>query len=308
MTVFLNEHIHPDALALLKKHHKVVDSLDNPEEIEAIIVRVFNANAEVIAKCPRLKIIAKHGVGYNTIDIQAAKKHNVIVTNTPFANTNSVAELIVALALNLARRVTIAHLNSQRGLYKTVAPSEIRGVEFMGKRLGLVGTGNIAQRVANILSKGFNMSVYGYDPYMDATTMASLGIHKVDNLEELMWSSDLINISVPLTTATTNLINAHTLSHCKKSAILINAARGGIVNENDLYEALLQGQLSAAACDAFVEEPPSLMTTKLLTLDNFIGTPHIGACTEEALYRMGMESVQEILSVLSGNPPKYRVA
>ena len=308
MSVFLSEYIHPDALELLRKNCKVVDNLDNPEEVEAIILRVFEVNATVMDKCKTLKVIGKHGVGCNTIDLPEAKKRGITVLNTPGANANSVAELIVGLMLDISRNITLAHNKTQSGAFRKIAPAEMTGMELTGKTLGLIGTGNIARRAAEILRNGFGVKVIGYDPYVSREAMAKFGYEKYDTVQDLIAQSDIVNVSVPLTDSTRNLIAGDTFDCFRKGAILVNAARGGIVNEQDLYHALKAGKLRAAACDAFVNEPPTSTNTNLFELDNFIGTPHIGACAEEALYRMGMEVVQEVINVLGGAEPAHRVA
>lgn len=306
-TVFLKEYIHPDARALLERSCRVVDTMDAPEEIDAIILRVYAVTREIMDKCPNLKVIGKHGVGCNTIDLQAAKEKGLTVLNTPSANSNSVAELVVGLMLDICRNITLAHNRAEAGKFASIAPKEMTGMELTGKTLGLIGTGNIARRVAQILSGGFGVQVVGYDPYVTREQMEQMGYRKCDTVAEVIAASDIVNVSVPLTPATTNLISGELFDCFKPGAILVNAARGGIVNEEDLYHALKAGKLRAAACDAFVSEPPSAANTNLYTLDNFVGTPHIGACAEEALYRMGMEVVQEVISVLDGAQPKHRV-
>ena len=307
MSVFLNEHIHPDALKRLEEHFQVVHDMDHPEEIEAIIVRVFDASAAVMDRCPNLKVIAKHGVGCNTIDLNAAKERGIIVFNTPTANMDSVAELIVGLALCIGRKITTAQDRSKAGLIKKAAPAEMTGMELSGKTLGLIGTGNIARKAARILRDGFGMKVLGYDPYVSAEKMAEAGFVKYETVKELIAASDVVNVSVPLTEGTRNLIAGDVFDAFRPGAILINAARGGIVNEEDLYEALKSGKLRAAACDAFVQEPPTAENTKLFELENFVGTPHIGACTEEALYRMGMGVADGIIAALGGQEVSCRV-
>lgn len=307
MTVFLNEYIHPDARRALEEHCTVVDNFDRPEEIDAIILRAYPVDAAVMDRCKNLKVIGKHGVGCNTIDLNAAKERGITVLNTPKANTNSVAELIVGLILDIARNITVADEKTQEGAFSQIAPAEMTGMEVSGKTLGLIGTGNIARRAAQILHDGFGVKVIGYDPFVDRKSMEKMGYEKYDTVPELIAASDIVNVSVPLTPATENLIAGDTFNSFKKTAILVNAARGGIVNEDDLYEALKNGRLRAAACDAFVQEPPTRENTRLYELDNFIGTPHIGACAEEALYRMGDEVVHEVIRVLDGAEPAHRV-
>ncbi|MBR3315251.1 MAG: hydroxyacid dehydrogenase [Atopobiaceae bacterium] len=308
MSVYLSEYIDPSCRAKLEEKFEVVDNFDKPEEVEAIILRIFPVDAALMDKLPNLKIISKHGVGCNTIDIDAAKERGIIVTNTPGANANSVAELIVGLMLDICRNITVADRKSQAGEFSSIAPKEMTGIELTGKTLGLIGAGNIARIVGKILVGGFDAKVIAYDPYMPAEAMASFGYEKVETVAEVIERSDIVNVSVPLTPETENLIAGDMFDKFKPNAILVNAARGGIVNEDDLYDALKAGKLRAAACDAFVTEPPTAANTKLYELDNFIGTPHIGAGTEEALIRMGDESVANVITVLEGGEPPRRVA
>ncbi len=308
MSVYLSEYIDPSCRAKLEEKFEVVDNFDKPEEVEAIILRVFPVDAALMDKLPNLKIISKHGVGCNTIDIDAAKERGIIVTNTPGANANSVAELIVGLMLDICRNISVADRKSQAGEFASIAPKEMTGIELTGKTLGLIGAGNIARIVGKILMGGFDAKVIAYDPYMPADAMESFGYEKVETVAEVIERSDIVNVSVPLTPETENLIAGDMFDKFKPNAILVNAARGGIVNEDDLYDALKAGKLRAAACDAFVTEPPTAATTKLYELDNFIGTPHIGAGTEEALIRMGDESVANVITVLEGGKPPRRVA
>lgn len=307
MSVYLSEYIDPTCRAKLEEKFEVVDNFDKPEEVEAIILRVFPVDAELMDKLPNLKIISKHGVGCNTIDLDAAKERGIMVTNTPGANANSVAELIVGLMLDICRNITVADRKSQAGEFSSIAPKEMTGIELTGKTLGLIGAGNIARIVAKILHGGFDCNVIAYDPYMPAEAMESFGFEKIETVDEVIERADIVNVSVPLTPETENLIAGASFDKFKPSAILINAARGGIVNEADLYDALKAGKLRAAACDAFVTEPPTAANTNLYELDNFIGTPHIGAGTEEALVRMGEESVQNVITILEGGEIARRV-
>ena len=307
MSVYLSEYIDPTCRTKLEEKFEVVDNFDKPEEVEAIILRVFPVDAALMDKLPNLKIISKHGVGCNTIDLDAAKERGIIVTNTPGANANSVAELIVGLMLDICRNISVADRKSQAGEFASIAPAEMTGIELTGKTLGLIGAGNIARIVGKILVGGFDCNVIAYDPYMPAEAMESFGYKKIETVDEVIERADIVNVSVPLTPETENLISGASFDKFKPSAILVNAARGGIVNEADLYEALKAGKLHAAACDAFVSEPPTANNTNLYELDNFIGTPHIGAGTEEALVRMGEESVANVITVLEGGEPARRV-
>ena len=306
MLVYLSEYIHPDAVKLLKQHGEITDTFDRIREIDAIILRTANITRDIISQASSLKVIVKHGVGCNTIDLEAAKEYKIPVINTPKANTNSVAELIIGLILNVCRGIAFCDAKSRHEGFGRIAPPEMTGIELTGKTIGLVCMGNIALRTGEILKNGFDTVLVGYDPYCTAEQAAIFGIKKYNDLNKMLEVSDIVNISVPLTPSTKNLIAGDSFLHFKKNAVLINAARGGIVNEDDLYTALKTRQLRAAACDAFVKEPPT-GENKLTKLNNFCATPHIGANTEEALYRMGMEAVEAVIGAIEGNAAKYRV-
>lgn len=306
-SVLLTEYIHPDARRKLEEHFKIVDSLDNADDIFAIVVRTYKVDAQVMDKCKNLKIVAKHGVGVNTIDLETAKERGIIVTNTPHANSNSVAELVVALMLDVCRNVTLSHEKTRKGDFEKIAPSSMTGLELAGKTLGLIGFGNIAQRVAEICRGGFGMKCVGYDPFVCAEKMAEEECTKYESVKEVIERADIINVSVPLTAETKDLISGAIFNFFRPGAVLVNAARGGIVNEDDLYEALKCGKLRAAACDAFLAEPPTEKNTRLFELENFVGTPHIGACAEEALWRMGDEMATSIIDTYEEREPKYRL-
>lgn len=306
MLVYLSEYIHPDAVKKIREKADITDNLEQMEDIDAIILRTAIVNREMIARARKLKVIGKHGVGCNTIDLEAAKEYGIPVVNTPSANTNSVAELIVGLMLNISRNITICDIKCRGEGFTRIAPPEMTGIELTGKTVGLVGMGNIARRAGEILKNGFHANLVGFDPYFPAEQANACGIVKYENLNQMLEDSDIVNISVPLSAATKDMISADNFGHFRENSILINAARGGVVNEDDLYAALKEGKLRAAACDAFVQEPPT-GENKLMSLANFCATPHIGANTEEALYRMGMEVVEEVFQVMEGKEARHRV-
>lgn len=306
MKVLLTEYIYPPALEKLKQHAEVITDKSRVEEVDAIILRTLDVDRAMMEKAKNLKVIAKHGVGCNTIDLNAAKELGIPVVNTPTANTNSVAELIVGLMLSVGRSINYCDAKTRKEGFSRIAPPEVSGLELSGKTVGLVGMGNIARRAGAILRGGFGVRLVGYDPYCTQEQADGYGIEKFEELNDMLEVSDYVNVSVPLTPGTKDLISRENFPHFKKDAILINAARGGIVNEDDLYEALKTGQIRGAACDAFVVEPPT-GENRLMSLDNFCATPHIGADTEEALQRMGMEVVDEVLTILGGGQPKHRV-
>lgn len=308
MIIYLSEHIDADAVAHLKAKATLVDNLDEIEKIDAMVVRNMQVTEEMLSKAKNLKIVARNGIGVDNIDLAAAKKYGIIVTNTPASNSDSVAELIVGLFIASQRKFYAANKGVRENRFATTAPAELKGNRVGKKVLGQIGMGNVAQKVAKILKNGFDCRAVAYDPFVSAEKAKEMGFEKVETVEEVLDVADMVNISVPLTASTKNLISGKMFDHFKKDAVLVDAARGGIVNEDDLYNALVSGKLKAAACDVFITEPPSTETAaKLLSLENFSATPHIGGDTEEALRAAGQMVVTDIFNVLEGRAPLHRV-
>jgi len=306
MIVFVPDFIHPLCLQRLKENVTVVNTLDDIEHIDAMLIRGFECTADVIEKAKNLKLVARHGVGYNNVDTKAAAAHGVAVTNTPQANSDSVAELAVGLIIAAARNIVVSDKGCRTGRFKKTSPAEMKGHQIHGKTLGQIAIGNIGSRVGKIMKNAFGMKVIAYDPYVPDEKFEEYGFTRTNSLEELIKASDVVNISACLNEETRDLISGDMFNWFKKDAVLVNAARGGIANEMDLYNALKDGKLRAAACDAFEQEPPD-PKHPLYTLPNFIGTPHIGADTEEALIHMGDMAVDEILRLKNGEPQLNRV-
>ncbi len=296
-TVYLNEHISPNAVNRLKKHVRVVDNFDHPEEIDAIIVRQQYATKEIIDKVKNCKLIQMHGVGLERVDLEAAKNAGIPVKNTPGGNARSVAELSVGLMLALSRKINYIYEGIKKGKFTRFGMPETEGNEIYGKVLGLVGGGQIARLTAGIMTAAFGAKVLVYDPFLDEEKCKEFGFEKIATLNELFSKSDFISIHVPLLDSTKHMINKEVLESSKPGLILINTARGGIVEENDLYEALVSGKVKAAGMDVFEEQPPKA-DNPLFTLDNFIGTLHIGGSTAEALERNGKIVVDNIFAAL----------
>lgn len=310
MRVHVTELIHENALKTLRKHANVV-TWEDPDvrdlsKADGVIVRAAVVDRAMMQAAPGLRVIGKHGVGLDAIDVAAAREFGKTVVFTPHANMEGVAELAVALMLAVARNIPYGHARLKAGAYEKVAPKELTGVELNGKTLGLVGLGRIGRRVGEICGKGFGMRLAGYDPFLPDAQFAELGIRKAATVEDLLPMADVISISVPLTPETASLINAERLGLCKKTAILVNTARGGIVEESALCEALQNGVIRAAASDVFASEPIR-PENPLMALPNFAALPHIGASTEESLVRMGETVVADVLRVLKGEEPLYPV-
>ena len=306
MKVFLNEFIHPAAVEYLRENAEIVSDEARLSEVDGILVRGKHVTRDVIAQAPNLKVVGRHGVGYDGVDIEACRERGIHVVNAPRANVRSVAELIVARFLEMSRGLYAANEGLRQGVFTRIAPPELVGSEVTGKTLGLIGMGNIPRTVAEMMESAFQVKVCGYDPFISREDAEKYGIEKVDTLEELLERSDLVSINVHLTKETENMISGPLFDHFKPNAIFVNTARGHIVNEDDLYDALVAGKLKAAAFDVFADEPLP-KDSRLLTLKNFSATPHIGGNTEEALYRTGMAVVKNVLAVLTGNTPESMV-
>ncbi len=299
MKVFLCEPIHPDALELLKSRAEIISDWDRIGEADAIINRNLQLPEEVLKKAPSLKVVAVHGTGSDGIDLEYCEKHGIVITYVPRENANSVAELIVTLALCALRKIALADRMVNAGSVKVSGPEELMGRELSGKTLGLIGVGDIAMRVARMMKAAFGVSIIGYDPFFQEERAAEIGIRRVGTPEEIFREADVINISVHLTESTANMVNAERLALCKPTAVLVNASRGGVVDEAALYEALKNGRPGAAACDVWLHEPPT-KDNPLIGLDNLLATPHLGANTDEALRRVGIRMVQDIFTVMDG--------
>lgn len=296
-TVYLNDHICETAVERLKRYVRLTDNFDNPEEIDAIIVRQQYCTREMIQKAKNCRLIQMHGVGLERIDVEAANEAGIPVKNVHGGNAQSVAELTVALMLALSRKLTYINEGVRKGSFSTFGLPQTEGREISGKVLGLVGGGQIAQLVAGIVKTAFRMKMIVYDPFMDEEKCRALGMEKVDDVKDLFRHSDYVSIHVPLTDSTNHMINKEVLDCAKNGLILVNTARGGIVDEADLYEALVSGKLLAAGMDVFEQQPPAT-DNPLLSLDNFIGTMHVGGSTLEALERNGKVVVDNVFEAL----------
>lgn len=282
----------PEAVEKMRAAGIEVDVRDTitPEELEQVIAgydaMVVRSRTKVrqplIDKATNLKVIIRGGVGLDNIDADYARQKGIKVLNTPRANSAAVAELVLGLMFALARHITVADATMKAGRWEKKA---LEGTEIAGKTLGLIGFGRIGQILAQ-KAVALGMNVLAYDPYV---TIAMDGV-RAATVEEILKSADFISLHVPVTPETKNMIGAAQLAMMKPTAYLINAARGGVVDEAALYEALVNKQIAGAALDVFTEEPPKAEALlKLIALPNVVATPHLGASTVEALARVGGE-------------------
>ncbi|MBE1444203.1 phosphoglycerate dehydrogenase [Paenibacillus sp. OAS669] len=271
--------------------------IDAIQDVDAAIVAFNQITEKVLARAPRLKLVCKHGVGVDNIDLEAAKKHQVWVTNVPSANKHAVADFAFALMLSLARQIPLANELTKKGEWPRIFGSDV-----YNKTVGIIGLGSIGKEVAR-RAGGFDMNVLAYDPYPDHAFAEQHGVSFV-KLDELLSRSDFVTLHIALTEETKHFIGADQLKRMKESAYLINAARGGIVHEEALYEALTAGTIAGAALDVFELEP--LKEHPLFALPNFIALPHIAGYTSGAVNALGMTCVRNIVNVLvNGQRPDH---
>ena len=295
MNVYLSEEIDPEALALLEEHATVVDTFDHPELLDAIIVRRVHVTRDIIARATRLKIIAIHGVGTDTIDCAAAKEAGVPVVNVPYGSTESVAEMALALTLAAARHIPEAREGLEEGRYDHFSPHELIGCELYGKTVGCIGFGHIARRIAQMMKGAFGCTCLAWSRHLTDEEARRAGVLHAKDIHEFMRKSDIVLVCVPLTPQTEGMIGTRELNEAKRSLILVDTARGGVVDEQSLFDALSMRRIAAAALDVTTIEPLP-QESPLLALPNFICTPHVGGSTREAKHRVGMETVKHVLS------------
>jgi len=312
MKILITDKMAEEAIELLKDagHDVTFDEMDADKllleisKYDALMVRgrtkaiadVINAGAK-----GNLKVIGRAGIGVDNVDLEASAKNDIKVVNAPTGATASVAELAIAHMLSLSRHITIADTTMKNGEW---AKKQLKGNELYGKTLGLIGCGNIGKLTAKY-AQGFNMDVIGYDPFISKEDMKKDGIKKKDELEDIMKNADFISLHLPHSPQTHYIVNEKMLSKMKPSAYIINCARGGTVDEKALYEALKNRTIAGAGLDVFENEPPK--DSPLLTLDNVVLTPHIGANTKEGQIRAGTVCAEQIIKVLDGKTPDFWV-
>jgi D-3-phosphoglycerate dehydrogenase len=263
-------------------------------EADAILVRsATKVDAEALAAAPRLKVVARAGVGLDNVDVKAATQSGVMVVNAPTSNIVSAAELAVALMLAAARHLAPANAALKNGEWKR---SRYTGIELYEKTVGIVGLGRIGVLVAQRLS-AFGMKVLAYDPYVQAGRAAQMGVRLV-SLDELLADADFMSVHLPKTPETLGLIGDEELAKVKPHLVLVNAARGGIVDEHALYVALKEGRVAAAGLDVFASEPCT--DSPLFEFENVVATPHLGASTDEAQEKAGIAVARSVRLALSG--------
>ena len=254
----------------------------------------------------KVKIIGNFGVGFNNIDIDSAKNNKVVVTNTPEVLTDCTADIAMLLMLGVARRGSEGEFHVRKKEWSGWRPTHMMGTKVTGKTLGLIGMGRIAQAMAHKSHFGFNMKIIFFDPYFDnAEVIKKFGATKLSSIDEVLSQADFVSLHCPSTKETKGLINKETISKMKKSAYLINTARGDIVNESELVEALKEERIMGAGLDVYEKEPS--IEKNLISLKNVFLLPHLGSATNETREAKGMRVFDNISAFFNNKEPLDRV-
>lgn len=267
--------------------------------IDGLIAGLDVIDRGALEKAERLKVIARYGVGVDNVDLQAAREKGIVVTNTPGANSVSVAELALGLMLALMRHIPEALESVRQGKWPRLS-----GISMQGKTVGILGLGAIGKQIVRRLA-GFDCRILAYDPYPDEAFAIEHGV-VLAPVDQVVSSADILSLHLPLLPETRELVNGEFLSRMKPGSYLINTSRGELVDEEALLKALQSGHLGGAGLDAFAVEPPD-PANPLLHLPQVIATPHLGAQTDGATSNMGWMAMQDCLAVLRHEEPKHRV-
>jgi microcystin synthetase protein McyI len=298
--------------AILEPEVEIV-RLSNPDRetllravkgVHGIIPRGTKVTAEVIAQADVLEVVATPSAGYDHIDVDACSERGIPVVNNTGLNAVSVAEHTIGLMVGLSKAIPLTDQLLRRGGWKTRLPYtwEQIGMEIDGRTIGIIGVGNVGSRLAQRVRAAFNMTVLGYDPYVSREKMQECGATKVDDLDAMLPQVDFLSIHAPYTKETYHIIGAPQLAKMKRTAYLINCARGPLVDEQALIEALRQKVIAGAALDVF-EPEPALDSNPLFQMTNVIVTPHLAGVTKEAAKRMAIGAAEQTLQVLRGERP-----
>ncbi|MBX3004909.1 MAG: hydroxyacid dehydrogenase [Anaerolineales bacterium] len=310
MKVLIADSLAPQALARLEAAGLQADDRAgiSAEELQALLPQYAGlivrsrtkVTAALLAAAPALKVVGRAGVGVDNIDLAAAKAQGVVVVNTPVSTSVAVAELTLALMLALLRSIPRADASMKAGAWDK---KSFEGAELAGKTLGVLGMGNIGAQVAR-RAAAFDMRVMAYDPFLDDATITTRGALAA-KLEAVYAESDVLTLHLPLLPETRGMLNESTFAQMKRGVYLICAARGGVIDEDALLNALARGQVAGAALDVFATEPPG--ASALVTHPQVIATPHMGAQTAEAQTRAAADVADEVANVLLGQPIRWQV-
>ena len=312
--ILIIQKVHEKGMELINNHPNFdVEVTDDTSEenlkskikdCDGASIRIAKLSGEVINEAKNLKIISRHGVGYDNIDLKTAKERDIKIAITANANAVTVAEHVMFVLLNIAKRRELYHTTVKEGNFKDRNKLP-KTIEVWKKNFLIMGFGRIGKALIK-RCLGFEMNVYVYDPFVDKDIIDKLGGEKVNNIEEAVKTMDVISLHMPLTDKTENLINYNLLKTMKKNCIIINAARGGIINEEDLNKALNEDLIFGAGIDVFKQEPPE-NDNPLLKNEKVYLSPHTAAFTDECMTRMGVETIQNIIDYFDDTLEKSKI-
>jgi D-3-phosphoglycerate dehydrogenase len=297
--------LHPEALARLEQHATVIASgqYDDLPGVEAAIIGTSHVGAAFIERAgPQLKMVVRHGIGYNTLDVPTATRYGVLCCNTPDAPTESTAEHTVGLLLAVAKVIVRADRTLRNN--EPWRREDFLGIEVRERVLGVIGYGRIGRRVAEICALGLKMQVLVYDPFLREETALLPGMRVAANLDEVLAEADFLTLHTPLSAATHHLIGERELRAMKPGACLLNVSRGPVVDEAALIRALADGHLGGAGLDVFDPEPPD-PKNPLLHMAHVVVTPHVASFTDKGIRSMSMSAVDQVLQVIAGKRPDF---
>ncbi|MFT7693011.1 MAG: D-3-phosphoglycerate dehydrogenase [Candidatus Latescibacterota bacterium] len=308
--VFVPEPIATAGMDILAEHCEIIapwqhgdDAGEIPPQADAALVRIYTVDESRLAAAPNLRVVGKHGVGLDNIDIAAATQRKIAIVWTPEANADAVAQHALSLILGLSNRIKTADAALRQGHFND--RMQFSSLELRGRTLGIIGLGRIGSRVAKKAALGLDMEVLAYDPYVDRPTYNGPAAF-VDELEDLLARADFVTLHVPLTDETRNMINAERMAQMKDGAYLINTSRGAAVDEAALATALQSSHLAGAGIDVFATEPPHL-EHPLQKAPNTLLTPHVAGLSDRALVQVATQAAQGIVDVLQGRRPQSPV-
>ena len=305
--VWTEVRLHPEALTRLQARAAVITggTLATLAGVDAAIIGRSRVDQAFIERAgPHLKLVIRHGIGYNTLDIPTATQHGVLAANTPDAPTESTAEHAVGLLLALAKAIVKADMILRAN--QPWRPAELRGTEVRDRVLGVVGCGRIGRRVTDICALGLHMRVIVFDPYAGALAGLPAAVTMADSLDALLPQVDFLTLHTPLTPDTYHLIGERELGLLTPGAYLINVSRGPVVDEAALIRALNDGHVAGAGLDVFDPEPP-MPDNPLLRMPNVVITPHVASNTDQGIWRMSHSVVDQVLQVLAGERPTFLI-
>ncbi|CAH0031722.1 unnamed protein product [Clonostachys rhizophaga] len=303
-TVYLLDKFHPEAIKYCQQRFRPIQPDDKEhvhwrQNAQYLLIRSSYLTADDIAACPNLKAVGKQGVGIDKIDADACAARGIKIFNTPGVNSRAVAELVLGLTMAVAREIPKIH---ERQVQGKLVPKEVcSGLILHKKTLGLLGMGNISESVARIFRGAFDAELIAYDPFVPETAWADIPHRRAATVEEVLRECDVLSIHVPLTPSTKGLVSYDQLAMMKPHAVLINAARGGIVHEEDLARGLQDNLIWGAGLDCHEQEPPSKAKYGALWQQNVVSTPHIGAATEQTQMETAIAAVERLYNFVQGS-------